>query len=363
MSEFQKNDGAILLDIDDVAKTFGDTTALKGVSLHVREGEFLTLLGPSGCGKTTLIRIIAGFESPTAGNVKIDGKSILDAPPYRRPLGMVFQSLALFPHLSVADNIAYGLKIRGLAKDLIRQKVEGALDMVGLAGMGKRYTGQISGGQRQRVALARAIVTEPRVLLLDEPLGALDLKIRRQMQTELKQIQERLGTTFIFVTHDQEEALTMSDRIAVFREGTIEQVAEPNVIYQQPATRFVAEFVGDTNFFEGSIQSEIGGASRFHSPDLPAGIPLTSMSLPDGARVGVSLRPQHVKITDASRALAQARVIRHVYAGQSTRLWLQMGERTLIADCSESDGRQTIPSPGQTVGLDWDPRNLSVVSL
>lgn len=362
MSEFHKNDGAVLLEIDDVAKTFGDTTALKGVSLHVREGEFLTLLGPSGCGKTTLIRIIAGFESPTAGDVKIDGKSILDAPPYRRPLGMVFQSLALFPHLSVAENIAYGLKVRGQSKDLIKQKVESTLDMVGLAGMGKRYTGQMSGGQRQRVALARAIVTEPRVLLLDEPLGALDLKIRRQMQTELKQIQERLGTTFIFVTHDQEEALTMSDRIAVFREGAIEQVAEPSVIYQQPASRFVAEFVGDTNFFEGSIQAEAGGAPCLRSPDLSASIPLAATTFPDGSRVGVSLRPQHIKIRDASQALLQARVVRHVYAGQSTRLWLEVGERTLIADCSESDG-QTIPSPGQTVGLDWDPRNLSVVSL
>jgi len=362
MSGPDKNDKAILLEISNVTKKFGDTKALNGVSLDVREGEFLTLLGPSGCGKTTLIRIIAGFETPNSGDVKIDGKSILDAPPYRRPLGMVFQSLALFPHLSVAENIAYGLKIRRVSKAVVKQKVESALEMVGLEGMGNRYTGQISGGQRQRVALARAIVTEPRVLLLDEPLGALDMKIRRQMQTELKQIQERLGTTFIFVTHDQEEALTMSDRIAVFCNGVVDQVDEPLVIYKKPLTRFVAEFVGDTNFFEGMLQADAKGGQRFTAHDLPVEISLPQTAFPNGARVGMSIRPQHVKLTEVSSVEMHARVVRQVYAGQSTRLWLQLAERTLIADCPGGDG-QSLPSPGQTVGLTWDPRNLSIVSL
>lgn len=359
MGQGQKTAGTPILQIQNVTKTFGASAALKGVSLDVLEGEFLTLLGPSGCGKTTLIRIIAGFETPTSGEAKIDGQSILSAPPYRRPLGMVFQNLALFPHLTVAENIGYGLRMRRETSAGIRGKVERSLAMVGLEGYGARYIGQISGGQKQRVALARAIVMEPRVLLLDEPLGALDMKIRRQMQTELKLIQEKLGTTFIFVTHDQEEALTMSDRVAVFRNGLIDQVSDPATIYENPQTRFVAEFVGDTNFFEGVVQA---GATRLDCAELGCGFDLPGTRFSAGSAVGVSLRPQHLKLAPAGSARLQARVERRVYAGQNTRVWLQAGARTLIADWPAQAGLP-LPGQGETVGLTWDDSRISVVSL
>ncbi len=359
MGQGQKTAGTPILQIQNVSKTFGASAALKGVSLDVREGEFLTLLGPSGCGKTTLIRIIAGFETPTSGDVRIDGQSILSAPPYRRPLGMVFQNLALFPHLTVAENIGYGLRMRRETPAAIRGKVERSLAMVGLEGYGARYIGQISGGQKQRVALARAIVMEPRVLLLDEPLGALDMKIRRQMQTELKLIQEKLGTTFIFVTHDQEEALTMSDRVAVFRNGLIDQVSDPATIYEKPQTRFVAEFVGDTNFFEGVVQA---GAARVDCAELGCAFDLPEPRFAAGSAVGVSLRPQHLRLAPAAGARLQARVERRVYAGQNTRVWLQAGARSLIADWPAQDGL-SLPEQGAAVGLTWDDSRISVVSL
>ena len=358
----EKTRGAAILEIRNVVKTFGGAAALKGVSLDVREGEFLTLLGPSGCGKTTLIRIVAGFESPTSGEVLIDGRSILDAPPYRRPLGMVFQNLALFPHLTVAENIGYGLRIRREPAPAIARKVDEALAMVGLAGFGGRYIGQISGGQRQRVALARAIVMQPRVLLLDEPLGALDMKIRRQMQTELKQIQEKLGTTFIFVTHDQEEALTMSDRVAVFRNGLLDQVSDPATVYERPATRFVAEFVGDTNFFEGVVEDKPAGGRRVRCAEPGCEFDLPEGGLPAGAPAGVSLRPQYLKLAPPDAGRLRASVARLVYAGQNTRLWLQAGARTLIADWHPHDG-QALPGQGEVVGLTWDDRRACVVSL
>lgn len=362
MNTYSTVDEKSLLEIQKVSKSFGNTPVLRGIDLSVREGEFLTLLGPSGCGKTTLIRIVAGFESLTSGDVLIDGKSVVSSPPYKRPLGMVFQSLALFPHLTIAQNISYGLKVRKVPKVERKKLVQEALEMVGLKGMESRYIGQISGGQKQRIALARAVVTKPRVLLLDEPLGALDLKIRRQMQTELKQIQEQLGTTFIFVTHDQEEALTMSDRVAVLRDGVIEQVADPHTIYTKPANRFVAEFVGDTNFFEGYIKTNDAGEKVFSSKDLPGEIIVNQVKHQDGVAVGVSLRPQHLVLTDSAKAQFQAVVTRRVYAGQNTRLWLKVADRELIADFSESGGN-TIPKEGELVGLSWRTEYLSVVEL
>ena len=236
------------VELRGVTKRFGHHVAVDDVSLEVREGEFLSLLGPSGCGKTTTLRLVAGFERPDAGSIRIGGADVASLPPYRRPVNTVFQSYALFPHLSVLDNVAYGLKQRGVPRRDRGSRAAEMLDVVHLSGVERRKPRHLSGGQQQRVALARALVLNPKVLLLDEPLGALDLKVRRQLQIELKRIQEEVGITFVYVTHDQEEALAMSDRVAVMNDGRIEQLAAPQEIYDRPATEFVAAFIGDTNF-------------------------------------------------------------------------------------------------------------------
>ncbi len=236
-----------LIEMLDVSKDYSGDVALSHVNLYIKDGEFLTLLGPSGCGKTTLLRLIAGFIMPTEGRIEMDGQDIAKVPPYKRRVNTVFQKYALFPHLNVFDNIAFGLKIKKLDKATIARKVEAMLDLVNLAGYGKRYVEQLSGGQQQRVAIARALVNEPQVLLLDEPLGALDLKLRKEMQVELKRMQQRLGITFIYVTHDQEEALTMSDTIVVMKDGVIQQIGTPVDIYNEPKNPFVADFIGESN--------------------------------------------------------------------------------------------------------------------
>ncbi len=236
-----------ILQLKGIQKRFGDTQVLSGVDLDIEEGEFITLLGSSGCGKTTTLRIIAGLETPDSGQVILDGADITDLEPNRRPVNTVFQNYALFPYMTVADNIGYGLKIRKVPKGDIAARVEEMLHLVQLEGYGGRMPGQLSGGQRQRVAIARAVVNEPKVLLLDEPLGALDLKLRRQMQLELKRLQKKLGTTFIYITHDQEEAINMSDRIAVMHRGILEQAGPPNEVYYRPRTSYVANFVGSAN--------------------------------------------------------------------------------------------------------------------
>jgi ABC-type Fe3+/spermidine/putrescine transport system ATPase subunit len=242
-----------VIHIDSVSKRFGAVAAVDDVSLEVRENEFFALLGPSGCGKTTLLRMLAGFEQPDAGRLLLDGSDLVGVKPYRRPLNMMFQSYALFPHMTVLDNVAYGLRMEGVRKDQARARGAEALDRVGLGGAGARRPAQLSGGQRQRVALARALVKSPRVLLLDEPLSALDRQIRGEMQLELKRLQHDVGITFIVVTHDQEEALTMADRIALMRDGRVEQVGAPDELYEAPATRFVASFLGDANVFPGLV--------------------------------------------------------------------------------------------------------------
>lgn len=350
-----------ILEIDAIEKQFGQATALSGIHLTVREGEFLTLLGPSGCGKTTLIRIIAGFESPTVGDIRIDGRSILGSPPYRRPVGMVFQNLALFPHLNVADNIGYGLKVRGTSKDKIKASVQESLEMIGLSGFGSRRVDQLSGGQRQRVALARAIITRPRVLLLDEPLGALDLKIRRQMQSELKLIQKKSGTTFIFVTHDQDEALTMSDRIAVFKQGSIEQIGTPEEIYATPQTEFVAQFVGDTNFLTGKVDLDNEGHLMFCSSGLRMPFEYQGDRSMLNGQVSISLRPEHIRLASPGNEIARGTIKRRVYAGPTLRVWLQVGEQQLIADWPSTGLGANDANVGETCGIFWESRHASPV--
>lgn len=254
----------VAVKFEGVSRHFGNVKAVDAVDLTIEEGEFFAMLGPSGSGKTTCLRLIAGFEQPTSGHLEIFGMTAEGVPPYERPVNTVFQDYALFPHMNVRDNVAYGLMIKGEGKRERREKAEELLDLVKLGGFGDRKPGQLSGGQRQRVALARALINQPRVLLLDEPLGALDLKLREQMQVELKALQRRLGITFVFVTHDQEEALSMSDRLAVFNEGKIAQLGRPEEVYEHPATPFVADFVGTANLITGALAKSLApGATAF----------------------------------------------------------------------------------------------------
>lgn len=316
------------LVIDAVSKAFGAVTALHDVSLKIESGEFVTFLGPSGCGKTTLLRIIAGFESATSGEVRLDGKSIIRLEPFRRPIGMVFQNLALFPHLTVAGNVGFGLSVRRERGTSAERKISEILSLVGLAGFEARRMFQLSGGQRQRVALARALVTQPSVLLLDEPLSALDLKMRRQLQGELKQLQHRTGTTFVFVTHDQDEAMAVSDRIAVFNKGRIEQFGRPDDIYRNPASRFVAEFVGETNFVSARRDD---GKFVLDGFRLPVSVP---EALRDRNEVQFSIRPEDLvtvgegptglasKVTDVEFAGAMTRLKVETASGQAMRVTL-----------------------------------------
>ncbi|BAL99972.1 putative ABC transporter ATP-binding protein [Caldilinea aerophila DSM 14535 = NBRC 104270] len=248
-----------------MTRTFGEVKAVDGIDLRIRDGEFFTLLGPSGSGKTTCLRMIAGFDRPTEGTIYLHGVDVTKLPPYERDVNTVFQDYALFPHMNVGENIAYGLKIRGVSKAEQKRRVEEMLALVQLSGFEHRKPTQLSGGQRQRVALARALINQPRVLLLDEPLGALDLKLRQQMQVELKSLQQRLGITFVFVTHDQEEALSMSDRVAVFNQGKIEQIGSPMEIYERPQTAFVANFVGVSNMIAGALAQRLLGVNGVYA--------------------------------------------------------------------------------------------------
>src|SRR5579871_4675944 len=251
--------------VEGVRKRFGRAEAVAGVDFEIREGEFFTMLGPSGCGKTTTLRMIAGFEQPDEGRILLRGEDVTYVPPNRRAVNMVFQHYALFPHMSIAENVRFGLKLKKVSRREQDERVAEILQVVGLEGLEKRKPAQLSGGQQQRVALARALVNRPAALLLDEPLGALDVKLRKQLQLELKRVQSELGTTFVYVTHDQEEALTMSDRIAVMNRARLEQIGEPSEIYERPRTRFVADFIGITNFFSGQVQGLDGDRVRFLS--------------------------------------------------------------------------------------------------
>ena len=317
------------VELENVHCKYGAVTAVDGVDLAIAGGEFFTLLGPSGSGKTTCLRMIGGFVLPSAGRVLIEGRDLTDAPPYARPVNTVFQDYALFPHMSVRDNVAYGLMVRGVAKAERHRRAARMLEQVRLPNVGERRPGELSGGQRQRVALARALINEPRVLLLDEPLGALDLKLREQMQAELKALQRRLGITFLFVTHDQHEALSMSDRVGVMNQGRLEQVGSPREVYESPATRFVAEFVGAANLLEGD-------AAR---------------RLADGAECAL-LRPERIRLGEASGARAGGIVADSQYFGSFVRLRVQVDATSLAVDLGAAAGAP--PPNGARVHLHWD---------
>jgi spermidine/putrescine transport system ATP-binding protein len=298
--------------------------ALGGVDIDIADNEFFTLLGPSGCGKTTILRLIAGFEHPTSGTLEMFGQSLLDAPPYKRQINTVFQSYALFPHMTVAQNVGFGLEMLGKPKAEISTTVAEMMELVQMSHLADRQTGQISGGQQQRVALARALAPKPKVLLLDEPLSALDFKLRKNMQLELKRLQTETGITFIFVTHDQEEALTMSDRIAVMSDGAIRQVGAPRDIYDHPADRFVADFIGDTNFLDAEVTHANGIAVSLR---LASGKTITAQSRKDApGKVAIAVRPEHAQLCSAEDGLLSGRLTDVVYFGTDTHFHVALDD-------------------------------------
>jgi putative spermidine/putrescine transport system ATP-binding protein len=317
----------ILVRFAKVQKTFdGTTMVVRDLDLAIRRGEFLTLLGPSGSGKTTTLMMLAGFEAPTAGEILLAGAPITRTPPHKRDIGVVFQSYALFPHMTVADNVAFPLAVRGVARGEITARVARALDIVQLAGLDARRPSQLSGGQQQRVALARALVFEPQLVLMDEPLGALDKRLREQMQLEIKHIHERLGVTVVYVTHDQSEALTMSDRIAVFNRGAIEQIDVPQALYAEPATSFVAQFVGENNRLDATVEALADG---FCTARLPDGTALRARAVRVGAvgtRTALSIRPEVVAVGAGSENRLSGTVSELIYHGDHTRLRLALAD-------------------------------------
>lgn len=324
--------------ITNLTKAFGEVRAVDGVDLDIVEGEFFSMLGPSGSGKTTVLRLIAGFEQPSSGSIELFGEAVTDKPPFDRDVNTVFQDYALFPHMNVVENVEYGLRVRGVAKAARAELASEALKMVRLEGYETRRPNQLSGGQRQRVALARAIVVRPKVLLLDEPLGALDLKLREQMQVELKQIQRQLGITFIFVTHDQAEALSLSDRIAVFNEGKVVQLGTPQEIYNSPANKFVADFVGSSNYFSAD-QAE----------------PLF------GIKSAVSVRPEHVNIVDADSSKPQftGEIVEFNFLGNLNRYLVRLSSGKELFSTETNESRHETRTRGQKVNIAIDPANVS----
>jgi spermidine/putrescine ABC transporter ATP-binding subunit len=351
------------LHIDHVTKRFGSVVAVNDADIAIRRGEFFSLLGPSGCGKTTLLRMIAGFEFPSAGDIFFEGARMTDEPPNKRPANMVFQSYAIFPHLNVFDNIAYGLRKDRLPRSELKRRVDEALAMIKLDGFGKRRANELSGGQRQRVALARALVRRPKVLLLDEPLGALDRRLRESMQIELRQLQKSVGITFVFVTHDQEEALSMSDRIAVMSGGQILQIAAPRMLYEAPNCREVADFIGQMNFFDGKIVRRDGETAQ-----IDAG-PLGVLRAPTGGAVGtailIALRPEKIALSaDAIEGGVKGTVTATAYLGERSHYNIAvagLGEPVSVAGQNAEKIVTRGHAPGDTVYLSWAPEALVIL--
>ncbi|MDA0565469.1 ABC transporter ATP-binding protein [Streptomonospora sp. S1-112] len=362
------------ISLERISKTYRSggeaVAAVRELDLRVEKGEFFSLLGPSGCGKTTTMRVIAGFEDPTTGTVRLHGDDVTQVPPHRRDVNMVFQSYALFPHMTVFDNVAFGLRRKGVAREELNRRVGEALELVELAGRGRTRPGRLSGGQQQRVALARALVNRPSALLLDEPLGALDLKLRQAMQIELKRIQRDVGITFVYVTHDQGEALTMSDRIAVMNEGRVEQLGTPAEVYEHPATRFTAGFIGTSNLLSGEVADtgggvtaiEVAGAGRV----LAAG-GAQAGGFPAGVRVDVTVRPEKVAIARAEPRgdLVRLRgtVTEVVYLGSATHYTVKLGNGAeIVVFQQNSSDAVGAAERGDTVWVSWRPEHSSVLT-
>jgi len=354
----------------DVVKQFGEAVVVDHIDLEVRAGEFFSLLGPSGCGKTTTLRMIGGFEAPTSGVIELQGQDVTWLPPYKRNVNTVFQNYALFPHLTIYENVAFGLRRKGIKDAEVKSRVTDMLALVELAGFETRRPTQISGGQAQRVALARALINKPAVLLLDEPLGALDLKLRKQMQVELKRIQQEVGITFIYVTHDQEEAMTMSDRIAVMNKGRYEQLGEPEVLYERPMTRFVAGFLGVSNLLPGAVEGNDGTYSAVRLAD-DTRIRAPRALVGDTANVSVGVRPEKIRLHEADVEAPAGHnqmsgVVRDAsYLGVSTQYQIEARGGAQITVYEQNVERATkaeLWAPGEAVQLTWSPDHTFVVA-
>lgn len=338
-----------IIELKNLSKNFGDQQVLKGIDLNIYENEFLTLLGPSGCGKTTILRIIGGFEEPSHGQVMFKGKDIAKIPPYKREVNTVFQKYALFPFLNVFDNVAFGLNLKKTDKNVIEEKVSKMLELVGLKGFETRDVTRLSGGQQQRVAIARALVNEPKVLLLDEPLAALDAKLRKGMQTELKKIQKEVGITFIFVTHDQEEALSMSDTIVVMNDGVIQQIGTPMDIYNEPQNKFVARFIGESNIIEGTMLKDC--LVRFDDVEWEC----VDKGFKDNEEIEVVLRPEDMHITSAENGKVTGKIISKVFMGVHYEYLVETDKRNYKVHTTQDI------ETGKVVGLTIDPFDIQVM--
>jgi spermidine/putrescine transport system ATP-binding protein len=353
----------VAVRLSNVTKSFGEFVAVDDLTLDIQDGEFFSLLGPSGCGKTTTLRMIAGFEELTQGEISIAGEPVHGVPPYRRPVNTVFQSYAIFPHLNVFDNVAFGLRRSGVKGEELRQRVTEACAMVQLEGFEKRRPGMLSGGQQQRVALARALVNRPKVLLLDEPLGALDLKLRKEMQLELKSLQHEVGITFVYVTHDQEEALTMSDRIAVMNEGKVQQVADPATLYELPKNRFVANFIGQTNVFSGTVESASADrvTLRTRAGSSIDAVAPEGETAEAGSEAHAAVRPEKVRFGGEGDNVVPVRIKQVVYLGVSTQYIgeLEGGGTLVLYQQNVHEG--TGPREGDEVSVTWEARNCRVL--
>ncbi len=357
----------VAISLEGVRKRFGDVEAVRGVDAEIPEGEFFTMLGPSGCGKTTTLRMIAGFEQPDEGRILLRGDDVTDVPPNRRNVNMVFQHYALFPHMSIYDNVAFGLKLKKLGKDETRERVGELLRVVELEGYEKRRPSQLSGGQQQRVALARALVNRPAALLLDEPLGALDVKLRKQLQLELKRIQAELGTTFVYVTHDQEEALSMSDRIAVMNGGLVEQIGTPREVYEHPRTAFCADFIGSLNAFDFKVDSVDDGLAVMRVSDGGRLVVSATGQTKPGSTVKVAVRPERVRI-DAANGRApeggsrvDGTIAQAVYLGSLTQFHVDTECGRIVSHRMNDEASGGL-GEGRRVTLTWEPEHTAVLA-